>query len=486
MTGQKNADDKAVVSLHQDGDAALSRSAPHSQDAERALLGALLLNNGLYADIEGFLLPEHFYVGAHGKVYDAMSRLLDRDQVADPVSLTNFFGSDEWFHDIGGKKFLEELNENATTIINVRTYTDIIYKHFLARELIGIGSDLANDAFEVTTEQSPNDLINDTEGRLFKLAEKGLADKGFQNLKKPIVNVIEQIEIAKKNDSFLTGATTGLKDLDGLLGGLQKSDLIILAARPSMGKTSLVLNFSLNAAKALSDEQAGGAAVAIFSLEMSTDQLAAKILSSSSGVSTTSMAKGDVKPEQFTRIAAAADELSALKIFIDDTPQLSISQVRSRARRLKRQENIGLIVVDYLQLMRGSTRANDSRVNEISEISQGLKAIARELEVPVVALSQLSRGVESRENKRPLLSDLRESGSIEQDADIVMFLYREAYYKEREFGTDPTPEQQATLDEIRTITELLISKNRKGATGQVKLIFDGETTTFRNFTSAQY
>lgn len=475
---------EAVVALHNKSDS--HRAAPHSQDAERALLGALLLNNNLYTDLDGLLSPEHFYVSAHGKVFGAISRLLDRDQVADPVSLTNYFGSDEWFHEIGGRKFLEELNENATTIINVRTYADIIYNHFLSRELINIGSDLVNEAYEGDVDTSPIDLVSQTESRLFKLAESGKSDKGFQGLKGSIINVIEQIELAKKQDSFLTGTTSGLKDVDSLLGGFQKSDLIILAARPSMGKTALSLNFAYNAAKALQEERPGGSGVAFFSLEMSTEQLAARMLSSAAGVSTTSMARGDVKPDEFTRIAQAADELSAMKIFIDDTPQLSVNQVRSRARRLKRQENIGLIIVDYLQLMRGSIRANDSRVNEISEISQGLKAIARELEVPVIALSQLSRSVESRENKRPQLSDLRESGSIEQDADIVMFLYREAYYKEREFGADATPEQMAALDEIRNISELLFSKNRKGSTGQLKLIFHGETTSFRDYTGAQY
>ena len=484
MADSKSAtQQEAVVALHK-GDS--NRSAPHSQDAERALLGALLLNNKLYSDIDGDLLPEHFYVGAHGKVYGAIARLLDRDQVADPVSLTNYFGSDEWFHEIGGRKFLEELNENATTIINVRTYADIIYKHFLSRELISIGTDLVNDAFESDANITPVDLVGQTESRLFKLAETGKGDKGFQSLKTPLVNVIEQMELAKKSDSYLTGVTAGLNDVDNLLGGFQRSDLIILAARPSMGKTALALNFTYNAAKALHQESPGGAGVAFFSLEMSTEQLAARMLSSAAGVSTTTMARGDVKPDEFTRIAAAADELSAMKIFIDDTPQLSVNQVRARARRLKRQENIGMIVVDYLQLMRGSIRANDSRVNEISEISQGLKAIARELEVPVIALSQLSRSVESRENKRPQLSDLRESGSIEQDADIVMFLYREAYYKEREFGADATPEQMAALDEIRNLSELLFSKNRKGSTGQIKLVFHGETTSFRDYTQASY
>ena len=484
MADSKSASQKdAVVALHKGEN---SRSAPHSQDAERALLGALLLNNKLYADIDGDLLPEHFYVGAHGKVFGALARLLDRDQVADPVSLTNYFGSDEWFHEIGGRKFLEELNENATTIINVRTYADIIYNHFLSRELISIGTEMVNDAFESDADTSPIDIVGQTESRLFKLAETGKSDKGFQSLKSPLVNVIEQMELAKKQDSFLTGVTAGLSDVDNLLGGFQKSDLVILAARPSMGKTALALNLMYNAAKALHEERPGGAGVAFFSLEMSTEQLAARMLSSAAGVSSGTMARGDVKPDEFTRIAAAADELSAMKIFIDDTPQLSVNQVRARARRLKRQENIGMIIVDYLQLMRGSVRANDSRVNEISEISQGLKAIARELEVPVIALSQLSRSVESRENKRPQLSDLRESGSIEQDADIVMFLYHEAYYKEREFGADATPEQMAALDEIRNLSELLFSKNRKGSTGQLKLVFHGETTSFRDYTQASY
>ena len=485
MDEQTKAKKDAVVTpITQRGDTSLS--APHSQDAERALLGALLLNNQLFNDIDGKLFPEHFYVAAHGKVFGAISRLLDRDQVADPVSLTNFFGSDDWFTDIGGRHFLEELNENASTIINVRTYADIIHNHYLARELIAVGTDLVNEAYETNPENTPTDLVNEVERRLFQLAENGHNGQGFQTLKAPIVQVIEQIELAQKSDNHMTGISTGLKDVNNLLGGLQRSDLIILAARPSMGKTSLALNMALSAAQAGAHNQPGGGNVAIFSFEMSVEQLASRLLSSSAGVSTEAMAHGQLKTEEFARIATAADELSAMKIFIDDTPQLTIPQMRSRARRLKRQHNIDFVVVDYLQLMRGSGRASDNRVNEISEISQGLKALARELNVPVLALSQLSRSVESRENKRPLLSDLRESGSIEQDADIVMFLYREAYYKEREFGADATPEQQAELEEIKNMSELLISKNRKGSTGQFKLIFDGPTTTFKDYTAVDY
>lgn len=484
MAEQTKAKDGTVTPITGGGGSSLS--APHSQDAERALLGALLLNNELFNDIDGTLQPEHFYVAAHGKVYGAISRLLGRDQVADPVSLTNFFGSDEWFSEIGGRNFLEELNENASTIINVRTYADIIHNHFMARELISIGTDLVNEAYETNPDNTPPKLVSEIESRLFQLAENGRDGNGFQGLKDPIVQVIEQIELAKRSDSHLTGITTGLTDVDNLLGGLQRSDLVILAARPSMGKTSLALNMALNAAKAAANNEQGGGNVAVFSFEMSTEQLASRLLSSSAGVSTTAMAQGNLKSDEFTRIATAADELSSLNIFIDDTPQLTIPQMRSRARRLKRKHSIDFIVVDYLQLMRGAGRMSDNRVNEISEISQGLKALARELNVPVLALSQLSRSVENRENKRPLLSDLRESGSIEQDADIVMFLYREAYYKEREFGAEPTPEQQAKLEEIKNISELLISKNRKGSTGQFKLIFDGPTTTFKDYTPAAY
>jgi replicative DNA helicase len=459
-----------------------SRSVPYSQDAEQALLGALLINNALFHEIEGYLLPEHFYVGVHGRIFEAMGKLIERDQVADPVSLTDFFGSSDWFKEVGGRSFLEQLNEAASTVINIKTYAGIIYTHFLSRQLIAIGSDMVNTSMELEERRPPQEIIEEAEGRLFQLAEAG-ASKGttYQNLKNPLKSVIERIEAARANGGAVTGIPTGFYGVDDTLGGWQNSDLIILAARPAMGKTAFALNAALNVAKSKDTGTRGGVGVGFFSLEMSAEQLASRLLASESGISGQDIARGDIHGENFQHLVMATDTLSRLDLYIDDTPALSIGAMRSRARRMKRTHGIGMIVVDYLQLMRGSGRKDSNRVQEISEISQGLKSIARELNVPVIALSQLSREVEKRDNKRPVLSDLRESGSIEQDADVVMFLYREFYYKEKTIGTNPTPEQQAELDAIKNLTELIISKNRKGPTKAIKLVFDGPTTTFRNY-----
>ena len=456
---------------------------PHSQDAERAILGALLLDNRLVYEIDTQLNRDMFYVPAHGRVYDAISKLVGLDKAADPVSLTAHFGGNaDWFEDLGGRQFLEELHENATKIISVKTYADIIYNNYIAREMISIGTELAGEA-AVKGSEFPKEVMDAAESRLFTLADKGTGNRSIKELKEALIDVIRSTEIARKSGTT-SGVTTGYIDLDKLLGGWQRSDLVILAARPSMGKTAFALNLALNAAKAKAQDPESGAAVAIFSLEMSAEQLAARLLSSESAITTDKMAQGKLSNGDFTRLAAASDDLSQLPLYIDETPALHINSLRNRARRLKRQYDVGLIIVDYLQLMVGDMKNSEGRVQEISRISQGLKAIARELDVPVIALSQLSRAVESRENKRPQLSDLRESGSIEQDADIVMFLYRDAYYKEREMGANPTPEQQAQLEPIKNESEVNVSKNRKGPTGGVKLLFDGATTSFRDYISS--
>ena len=462
-----------------------SRSVPHSQDAEQALLGAILLNNPLYYEIEGFLRADHFYVGVHGRIFEAMARILEKDQVADPVSLTDFFGSAEWFAEVGGRKFLEQLNENASTIINIKTYAGIIYNHFLSRQVVAIGNDMVNAAMNSETRRPPTEVIEEAESELFKLSEQGTSKGAYQNLKNPLHEVIERIEAAKKNGGAVTGVPTGFMGVDSTLGGWQQSDLIILAARPSMGKTAFALNAALNAAKAKAAGQNGAVGVGFFSLEMSAEQLASRLLSSESGISGQDIARGNIHGENFQHLVMATDTLSQLDLYIDDTPALPIGSMRSRARRMKRNHDVGLIIVDYLQLMKGSNKNEGNRVQEISEISQGLKSIARELNVPVIALSQLSRAVESRENKRPMLSDLRESGSIEQDADVVMFLYREVYYKEKAMGAKPTEAEKAELDPIRHLAELLISKNRKGPTTAIQLVFDGPTTTFKNYTPSE-
>lgn len=460
-----------------------AQPVPHSVEAEQALLGALLLNNELFSAIDDFLLSLHFYIPAHGKVFDAIRSLMDKGQIADPVTLTDYFGGTDWFKELEGKTFLDKLTDNATTQINARSYGKIIHSRYQERQLIQIGSELSQAAaHNAESKTQASELISHTEQQLYSLAESGQTERSFQNLKNPLTSVLETAEIARKRGSDIIGTVTGFKDLDRLLGGLQKSDLIILAARPAMGKTSFALNIALNAAQAKHEQKQGGSGVAVFSLEMSSEQLASRLLSSAVGISAGDVQRGKIDNATFARLVEASDTLCSMPVFIDDTPQLTIDALRSRARRLKRTNDIGLIVIDYLQLLRGRTQT-DNRVQEISEISMGLKALARELDVPVVALSQLSRSVENRDNKRPQLADLRESGSIEQDADIVMFLYREEYYLEKQIGADPAAnaKYQEKLDQVRGLAELLISKNRKGATSVVQLVFDGPTTTFKDY-----
>lgn len=460
---------------------------PHNIDAEQALLGSLIMDNGLLESVDDILKPEHFYVGVHGKIFEVIKSLIEKGQVADPVSLTAYFKSSDWFVELGGKSFLQHLNDNASKIINVKTYADIIYKHFLERQLIKVGSDIVNTTVKNSSSEKkkdPIELISGAEESLFKLAQTGDIGKDFQDLKNPLLEVIQKIEKAKETGGKVTGCTSGFTDYDALTGGLQPSDLIILAARPSMGKTTFALNLAMNAARAALQGSNIGAGVGMFSLEMSADQIAAKFLASSVGLDQTKLAKGIISQDEHDKLIVATDQLAHTPIYIDDTPALHINAIRARARRLKRKHDVGLIIVDYLQLIRASA---ENRVQEISQISQSLKALARELDVPVIALSQLSRSVESRQNKRPQLSDLRESGSIEQDADIVMFLFREEYYITKEMGSNPDSEEYkaglAKLEEgnLRGITELLISKNRKGPTSAIELMFDGATSSFKNY-----
>lgn len=461
--------------------AAANQVVPHSVEAEQALLGLLMLNNRLYEDIEGMIKPEYFYVPAHTAIFDGIQTLLFKGYEANPISLKEIIADPSIF---GGKdemvNLLTGLFESATKADNVQTLTSIIYTFYLQRQLLEMTGKLEQDMMDTRTLDGTQKLIERIEGELFKLNETG-STKDLQNLRQPLVAVIEQIEEAKKHQGELLGVTSGFAKMNRLLGGFRKSDLVILAARPSMGKTAFAINVAYNAAEALRAGKNGGAAVGVFSLEMSADQLAARMLSSASGIDSGQMARGEINDGELERVVQAAGELSEYPIIIDDTPGLSVSQFRSKARRMARQHNIGMLVVDYLQLMTSEMHAHN-RVQEISMISQTLKGVARELNVPVIALSQLSRSVESRENKRPQLSDLRESGAIEQDADVIMFLYREEYYLQKLMGVDENSEDNVKikerLDRVRGLTELLISKNRKGATTTLSFTFDGPTTTF--------
>ena len=461
------------------------RVFPHNQEAEQGLLGALMTDNQALEKISDFLRPEHFFFPAHTRIYQAIEKLIDKGQVADATTLKNYFETDTDLEPVGGAEYLFSLAENFGFVFNVTNYAQTIYDLHMRRELIRLGRDVVDDSFQHDLDRSPEDLIEETETKLFNMAETGTGQTGFTTIRDSVNVAIEIAEQAFHRDSQVSGVTTGLKDLNEMLGGLQDSDLLILAARPSMGKTSLAMNIAYNAASAYAKSGGKeGARTCFFSLEMSCDQLAARLLGERSGISSAEIRKGNVKKHELQQFIEASHELSQIPLYIDDTPALSIGAVRTRARRQLRQHGCDLIIVDYLQLLRGSgsAQSESNRVQEVSEITRGLKAIAKELNVPVMALSQLSRAVENREDKRPMLSDLRESGSIEQDADIVMFIYREEYYLERSQPDIDNAEKfaawQERMDKVLNVAEVIVAKQRHGPVGTVRTFFDPKLTRF--------
>ncbi|MCB9988216.1 MAG: replicative DNA helicase [Rhodospirillales bacterium] len=475
-----------------DGNKPGYRSLPANLEAEQGLLGALLVDNRAMEKVGDFLRSEHFYAAPHRRIFDAIATMIDRGQTASPVTLKTYFEKDSDLSHVGGAAYLADLAASVVSIVNAEDYARTIYDLHLRRELITLGEDVVNESFEHTIERDAVATIEHAEARLFKLAETGDIRGGFLTLKESVLTAIEIAEVAFKTDGHVTGVTTGLTDLDAKLGGLHKSDLLILAGRPSMGKTSLATNIAFNAAKKYAETGgAEGAIVGFFSLEMSADQLATRILADESEISGDAIRKGNISESDFRRFVEASQVLAQVPLYIDDTPALSISAVRTRARRLKRQHGLDLLVIDYLQLLQGSgsRQSETSRVNEISEITRGLKAIAKELQIPVIALSQLSRAVEQREDKRPQLSDLRESGSIEQDSDVVMFVYREEYYLAREEPTQRASEGEEKflerhekwaqrLQETANTAEAVIAKQRHGPIGIVRMFFDPNLTRF--------
>ena len=468
------------------------RSPPSNLEAEQALLGALLVNNEAASLVSAFLLPEHFFLPVHGRIYDAVLRMIERGQIANPVTLKHYFERDEALEEAGGGQYLARLAGSAVSVINAEHYGRAIHDLALRRALVTIGEEVVNDAYDGPLDQPAAEQIEAAEHSLYQLAEDGRVDPGGQQFATPLTSAVEMIERAYKRDTPLTGAPTGFNDIDRLLGGLHPSDLLILAGRPGMGKTALATNIAFNAALRFhpgSDgpegkRQADGAKVAFFSLEMSAEQLATRILAERTEISSDKLRRGQVRDIDFGRIVQASQEIEGLPLFIDDTPALTIAGLRARARRLKRRHGISLIVIDYLQLMRPSTSMRlNNRVQEVSEITQGLKALAKDLDLPILALSQLSRAVEQRDDKRPQLSDLRESGSIEQDADVVMFIYREQYYlarKKPEEGTADHAEWQEKMEEVHNKAQIIVAKQRHGPTDTIELYFDAMLTKFDN------
>ncbi|MCG8511826.1 MAG: replicative DNA helicase, partial [Rhodospirillales bacterium] len=429
----------------------------------------------------------------NGGIYAACGKLIERGQIADPVTLKTLFEQDETLAEIGGPAYLAELAGAAVGLINAGEYGRVVYDLFLKRELINLGSDVVERAYGSDVDETATNQIEQAEQNLYDLATSGEYEGGFQAFKASIVEAIRLAETAHKRDGAFAGVASGFTDLDKMLGGLHPSDLIILAGRPSMGKTALATMIAFNAAYEHAHSKGGkGGVVGFFSLEMSAEQLASRILSEQTNISSDRMRKGELSNDEFNRLVPASQALYEIPIFIDDTPALTVSALRTRARRLKRQHGLSMIVVDYLQLLAPAPGSrNDGRVQEVSEITRGLKTLAKELGVPVLALSQLSRAVEQRDNKRPQLSDLRESGSIEQDADVVMFIFREEYYLERD-RPGQRPEEsgekfaereldwEKRLDAVRNIAEVIVAKQRHGPIGTIKLLFEGAFTRFRD------
>ncbi|WP_338467255.1 replicative DNA helicase [Novosphingobium sp. ZN18A2] len=473
------------------------RALPSNVEAEAAFLGAVLIDNRILEEIGAQLKPEHFFADVHGRVYERILTLMDRKAVVTPVTLKPYFESDEGLKELGGTAYLARLTADGQGLLNPRELAEQIYDLALLRELISVGRGLVAGAMDTSESVSPMAQVEQAESRLYEVAEGAQTGNEAQSFTAATRVAIAAIEKALNSGGHIAGKTTGLSSVNEKVGGLHDSDLIILAGRPGMGKTSLATNIAFNAADRLRRDLADGidaaksvgAGTVFFSLEMSADQLATRILAEQSGISSEALRMGRISREDFKQLSRASQTLAELPLYIDDTPALTISALRTRARRLKRRNpEIGLIVVDYLQLLQGTGRT-EGRVNEISEISRGLKTLAKELAVPVIALSQLSRAVESRDDKRPMLSDLRESGSIEQDADMVWFVFREDYYVAAREPKRPTEADDAKtheahgawaaeMERVYGLAELIVAKQRHGATGKVRLRFEPRITRF--------
>ena len=468
---------------------------PKNIEAEQALIGALLVNNKAYEKISEILKPAYFADATHQKIFEIMTKLISKGHVADVITLKNYFEQEGTLNDVGGFSYLIKLADSASPLTNVEYYAQFIYDKYLRRELINTGYEIVNSAMHESADNSAVDQISEAEKALYTLADKGDGSGGFIEFSSALSSSLSRIEEAYQKEGKISGVPTGLVKLDYKIGGLNNSELIIIAGRPAMGKTALATNIAYNVAEFFSRDKETAPenrGVAFFSLEMSSDELAARILSTATQTPGHKMRTGELEAAEFTRIAAAVRELENIPMYIDDTPGISINAIRNRARRLKRSKGLGLIVIDYIQLIACSgERREGNRVQELSEISRGLKILAKELNVPVIALSQLNRGVEMRDDKRPLMSDLRESGSIEQDADIVMFVFRENYYIH---NAEPKPQEGEAPEkfikkhdewvqrdrETTNLAEVIIGKQRHGPTGTVKLYWNGDYTQFGN------
>ena len=463
----------------------LEDKQPSNLEAEQALIGSILVNNDILDEISSVVKPSIFYDPAHIKIFEVIENLNNKGMIANPITLKNFFEKDNMLDEVGGTEYLVKLTRFSGSTKQAIDYAKIIHEMYLRRELIMVSDKLTSDTLSANTEEkNAEKIIEDTEKSLYDLAERGSFSRSYQEFKHALDETIKMATLAMQSDKGIVGMPTGLTDLDEKLGGLHKSDLIILAGRPSMGKTALATNIAFNASKHILSRQEKSC-VAFFSLEMSSEQLSTRILSEQARIKSDDIRRGKVTDEEISRYIETSRNIYDLPLFIDETPAITIAALSNRSRRIKRLHGLGLIVVDYIQLMRSSLNKNEGRVQEISEITQGLKALAKELSVPVLALSQLSRAVEQRDDKLPQLADLRESGSIEQDADVVMFVYREAYYLERKqpkLGSIEHAEWQSKMNDVNGLADIILGKQRHGPTGTVKVEFEGIYTKFKDLT----
>ncbi len=473
------------------------KQAPNNIEAEQALLGAILVNNEAFYRVSDFLEPDHFYEAIHRQIYEVAAKIIQAGKKADPITVKTFLPT-ELIEGVSMQQYLARLATEVTTVINAYDFGRVVYDLAIRRQLILIGEEMTETAYEADVDMTPDKQIEDAEKQLFDLAERGHYEGGFQPFNTALTASIRMASEAYQRDGKLSGIATGLTDLDRMMGGLQRSDLVILASRPAMGKSSLATSIALNVARAFREEPTpegqmktvNGGRVGFFSLEMSAEQLATRILSDQTRITSSDIRRGNIHDSQYATLVETSQMINDLPIFIDDTGGLSIAQLVARARRLKRQKGIDLIIIDYVQLLTGSSRrSNDNRVLELTEITTSLKALAKEMDIPVLALAQLSRQVEMRDDKRPQLADLRESGSIEQDADVVLFIFRDEYYLKNKEPKEGTPEHlawQGEMEKVHGLADIIIGKQRHGPTGTVKLAFEANFTRFSNLARDAY
>ena len=460
----------------------LEKKMPCNIEAEQTVIGSILVLNEIYDEINSIIDSQKFFDPIHAKIFNVIENLIAKGLLANPITLKNYFENNDGLKQLGGQEYLIKITKFSTSAKQAVDYANIVHEMHVRRELIKISETVLNDSSNKDSISSGENIIEDTEKSLFDLAERGHFNRSFLKFDSALKQTIEMATKAYQNDEGIVGVPTGLTDLDSKLGGMHKQDLVIIAGRPSMGKTALATNIAFHAAQNIQKKKLKSS-VAFFSLEMSSEQLSTRILSEQSKIRSNDIRRGKVAEKEFEQFIETSKNIADLPLYIDETPAITIAAISNRSRRIKRLFGLDLIVVDYIQLMKSGNIRNEGRVQEISEITQGLKALAKQLNVPVLALSQLSRQVEQRDDKKPQLSDLRESGSIEQDADVVMFVYREAYYLERKepsLGSIEHAEWQQKMDDISHLAEIMIGKQRHGPTGNVKVEFEAQYTKFKD------